>query len=333
MRIIIEGDFFDCQIIRDRIFLWDTYGWLDILDFRNAIYDLAKEYKNNFEFIIQKEAVHAYVIASLRMIGGIFPIDSVYMGNHLYTATESGLYQRYIPKGRRIVDLPKGRVKKLTDLRFKELSARPGMLAMAGASEGLFELYDPNKYRITKSGHRVIPVGKGIYSVSRSYSKVAWYDAQDIISINKDGNLKRYIFNSSSKVDSSGKILRNYIKQDVIGGHSHPRLPPPSRLYDDLREVYVWKLVREGGDHEYHFAMRNFKEPVVIASKPRRFLFGHFGMAAESRKELVVVHNDSSVVRVEGPITRSRIVSGFGKKNGLLVIVSNDNVTITDCND
>ena len=41
--------------------------------------------------------------------------------------------------------------------------------------------------------------------------------------------------------------------------------------------------------------------------------------------------NDFKVKRIEGPITRARVVSGFGKKNGLLVIVCKDQVIISDC--
>lgn len=329
MRIIVQGDFYDCQVIRDRVFLWDTYGVLMVLDIRQTMYNLIKEHGNRFEFTIHKDTVDNFVISTLRIKGGIFPVDSAYMGEHLYTATESGLYRRYIQEGERIAELPKGLAKKLIDIRFMELATKTDMMAMAGASEGLYELYNPRKYRITKSGHEVAEIEKGIYSVNRTFSKAVWYDKQDIISVNKEGYHYRCRYNATSKTDVNGRILRNYIKQDLIGEQNLLMLPAPEAVPDNSREVYTL-LTDNNGDVTYQFVMRRFEKPVKISSKPRKFLFGGFGMAAEARKELVVVRKDGVVKRVEGPITRSRVVSGFGKKKGLLVIVRNEHVIITD---
>ena len=42
MRIIIQGDWFDCQVIRDRVFLWDCDGYLVDFDWCEEIdaYDI-----------------------------------------------------------------------------------------------------------------------------------------------------------------------------------------------------------------------------------------------------------------------------------------------------
>lgn len=331
MKIIIQGDWFDCQVIRDRIFLWDTYGFLRVLDIRRSIFGLVKEHDHKTELSIHKDIVDKFVISSLHIKGGIYPVDSAYMDGHLYTATESGLYRRYLQKGESISEMPKGLARKLIDIRFLELSAKSDMIAMAGASEGLFELYNTRKYRITKSGHGANEVSKGIYSVIKTYTKSAWYDRHDIISVNREGNQYRARFNANTKPDASGKILRNYIKQDLIEEFNVKMLPIRQTNLFESREVSLNIQIDERGTKEYHFLMRHFEKPVKIAGKPRRYVFGDFGMSAESKQEQVVVRNDGTVKRIEGPITRSRVVSGFGKKNGLLVVVCNDHVLITDC--
>ena len=331
MRIIRQGDWFDCQVIRNRVFLWDTYGCLMVLDIRQAVYELIKAHGYKIEFSIHKDTVDKFIISSLRMKGGIYPVDSAYMGDHLYTATESGLYRRYLQEGESIAELPKGLAQKLIDIRFLELTAKADMIALSGASEGLFELYNPRKYRITKSGHETNEVSKGIYSVKKTYTKSAWYDRHDIISINQEGIQYRSRFNTSTKADASGKILRNYIKQDLIGDINERMLPARQTNPFELREVFLDILIDLRGNKEYQFMMRHFEEPVKIAGKPRKYVFGGFGMAAESRQEQVVVTKDGVVKRIDGPITRSRVVTGFGKRNGLLIVVRKDHVMITDC--
>ena len=331
MKIVIHGDWFDCQVIRDRIFLWDTYGCLRVLDIRQRVYDLIKEHGYQINVSIHKDALDKFVISTLRIKGGIYPVDSAYMGDHLYTATETGLYRRYLQEGNNIAEMPKGLVRKLIDIRFLELTAKSDMIAMAGASEGLFELYNPRKYRITKSGHEINEVGKGIYSVIRTYTKAAWYDKHDIISVNQEGNQYRSRFNTNTKPDASGKILRNYIKQNLIGELNARMQSVRQTNQFESREVFLNIQIDERGTKEFHFLMRHFEEPVKIAGKPRRYAFGAFGMAAESKQEQVVVCKNGAVKRIDGPITRSRVVSGFGKRNGLLVVVRNDHVMITDC--
>ena len=330
MRLIIQGDWFDCQVIRDRIFLWDTDGQMVVLDLRQAVYGLKIQYGYKFEYTLHRDLVYKFIISLVRIKGGIYPIDSAYMGNHLYTATEAGLYRRYLQEGNRIAEMPKGLSKKLIGLRFQALSAKTNTMAMAGGSEGLFELYNPLKYRITKSGHKAEEIEKGIYSVNRTFSKAVWYDKQDIISINKEGSHYRSSFTVNKKVDENGKILRNYIRQNLIGAPGMRMLPSPIAYQKDSREVFTL-ITDNDGVVSYQFVMRSFKNPITIAGKPRKYLFGEFGMAAESKTEQIVVGKKGAVTKIEGPITRSRVVSGFGKKNGLLVVVRRDHVLITDC--
>lgn len=331
MRLIIQGDWFDCQVIRDRIFLWDTDGWLVVLDLRQTVYELQKKHGHSFEYTLHKDIVNKYIISTVRIKGGIYPLDSAYMGNHLYTATEAGLYRRYLQEGNRIVEMSNGLSRKIIGLRFQELSAKTDTMAMAGGSYGLFELFNPLKYRITKSGHKAEEIEKGIYSVNRTYSKAVWYDKQDIISINNDGSHYRNSFTVNKKISGDGKILRNYIRQNLIGEPEVRLLPAPNVLQNDSREVYT-VITDVNRVVTYQFMMRHFSEPINISSKPRKYLFGEFGMSAESKKEQVIVGKAGTVKRIEGPITKSRVVSGFGKKNGLLVVVLNDHVMITDCN-
>ena len=155
--IIIQGDRFDCQVIRDRVFLWDTDGWLIVIDIRPMIYELQRDHGQVFEYTIHRDVVSKYIISTVRIKGGIYPLDSAYIGNHLYTASESGLYRSYLQEGNRIAEMTKGLSKKLIGLRFQELSPKIDTVAMASGSYGLF---DPLKYMITKSWHEAKEVKK-----------------------------------------------------------------------------------------------------------------------------------------------------------------------------
>lgn len=342
MRIIIQGDFYDCQLIRGRLFLWNTYGELFVMDIRQEVKDLYERYGKNFEYTVHKDIVGKFVVSSLRIKGGIFPLDSAYMGDHLYTATESGLYKRYLQDGVKISDFSKGKAKKLIDIRFMELSAKPNMMAMAGASEGVFELYNPRVYRVTKSGHQAKEVEKGIYSVMRTYSKSVWYERQNIASESDNGKLFLYRYRTGNQLDEGGKRLRNYIRQESLQVNYMPILPAGNGVEDGKliampvpdenpqlsKRVYVYKT-----ENMYSFSMFADSEFAAIAGKPRRFLFGEFGIAAETKNELVIIKTDQKVLRINGPITRARVVSGFGKKNNLIAAVCSDYVLISDCED
>lgn len=56
---------------------------------------------------------------------------------------------------------------------------------------------------------------------------------------------------------------------------------------------------------------------------------GAFGTVTESKKEVLVELKNGSIIRFEGPITRSRILSGKSKKD-LLMIVFDDRIEVTD---
>lgn len=340
MRIIIEGDFFDCQVIRDRFFLWDTYGVLRVLDLRNTLKDISHKNGGNIVFTLHKEVGEKYVISTLRIKGGIYPLDSAYMGEHLYTATESGLFRRYLPEGEKIIDVSKGISKKLIDVRFIELSPQPNMMAMAGAEEGVFELYNPKKYRITKSGHEPKNQENGIYSVNRTFSKSVWYEKDNIANISNNGSFYLCHYRTNKQPDDQGRRLRTYLKQEALVDKLVLSLPAAVDVGKKetqkketggiSRAIHIYAVENKEHQFSYGFATPFHPEPVIIASKPRRYLFGEFGTAAEAKKEVVVLSRKRGEIRINGPITRARVVSGFGGKNNLLITVCSDYVLITD---
>lgn len=344
MKIIIQGDFYDCQFIRNRFFLWDTYGWLSVMDVRAEIQDIINNHGWQFEYTINKAVVNKLMVASLRLKGGIFPLDSAYMGNHLYTATETGLYRRYLQNGTRIVELSQGLAKKLIDVRFVELAAQSNIMAMAGLSEGVFELYNPRVYRITKSGHQPKEVEKGIYSVIRTSSKSVWYENNNIGSVSNEGLPFLCRYRTKVQPGEDGRILRTYVRQEEQPQKWVPRLQDKSHQQhnqaivpeisgDTSQMVFVHEIEDLNHTVNYCFCTSSHRDHIKLNGKPRRFLHGSFGLAAETKRELIIVRNDNKIVRVEGPITRARVVSGFGKKDNLLVVVCSDHVMITDCND
>ena len=346
MKIILKGDFYDCQIIHGRVFLWNTWGQLFVFDIRPIIDQCVKDAGGKDTVLeIEKNHLMHFCVASVNVKGGIFPLDSAYMDNHLYSATESGLYKRYIQVGKRISDFSKGRAFPISRIPFYNIAIGDGYMGLAGKEEGLFELYNEKRYRISKYGRPAKMAGKGIYSVHRDYSSYVWYEKRNLFSRNERGYSYEYLYRLSQKSDNTGKYLRTYYKrlEDLRYNSSSIMMlpsPEPSKQIIDHKEKDSKPLLNEykirsitpkldPQKTEFSFITKDLDVSISIGSKPRRSFKANYGIVVESKKEVVIVRPNGEVIRIPGPVTRTRNAKdSFGRD--YLIVVLNDNVLIDD---
>lgn len=346
MKIILKGDFYDCQIIRGRVFLWNTWGQLFVYDIRENLKECIEKTKGqDAVLVIQNGVLDKFLVATVNVKGGIYPLDSAFMGNHLYTSTETGLFKRYIQTGKGMYDFSKGKAMPIFRVPFYNIAVGDNYMALAGKEEGVFELFNDKRYRISKDGHPVKMVANGLYSVNRSYSNHVWYDDKNIISKDDSGQSYLFQYRVSLKSDNVGRYLRTYLKRSeneltitsgirMLPSFESVKLEGKRRIEDQefLRQDMSKKRTQSLNTSrmEYRFIADGYNKAIIsIGSKPRRNFKAGYGVVVESKKEVVIVKSDGNVIRIPGPITRARNVKdSFGKD--YLTVVLNDSVIIDD---
>lgn len=312
MNIVLTADFYDCQVKGGLIYLWDTWGKVIVVDIRELVTDLQKRSGPFIEIELNKELINKHIIYVDDVSGGVFPIDTAFMGRFLFTATESGLYKRYVEEKRLKRKEQKRKSSKLLDIRLYELaSGANGVMAIAAGKEGVLELYNPKKMRISKWSHSLQKeIRDGIYLVHGKDSRSVMYEQQNILSSDKKGNLYRLSFLPSRNPRSGERMLRSYQNTKVL---------------NDIPSILNFTQQKQQAD-----GVKNLPAPVSTTGKIRKRLEGKFGLAFSSKKNVFVDLGNNGVKVINGPITRCRIGSGFGAFNNLLIIVLDDRVEITD---
>lgn len=312
MKIILTDDFFDCQVRNGLIYLWDTLGMLIIVDIRQLVLDQQKHYRGNITFELNRELINNYTIYAENVEGGIFPMDTIFVGNHLYTATETGLYKRYINGKEKRRQVSKNMSKKLLGMRLFELASGINeTMAMAAGKEGVLEMYNPNKMRVSKWSH---PLEKeieyGIYLVHKNDSRSVMYEEQDILSIGKTGVYYRMNFRPIRKTGKKDVLIRAYKNTKEIKD-----IPAVLRIPEEKKQ-----LIEE----------KKLPVTLTVSTQIRKRLDGQYGVAYVSKQQVVADTIQYGIKTIWGPITRCRTGSGFGGRNNLLITVLDDRVEITD---
>lgn len=353
MKIILQGDYYDCQVRGDRFFVWDMWGNLFVVDLRDDMVERLVKGGFRQEIEYKQEVVIRHIQAGTRIRGGMYPHDSSFVGSYLYTATESGLYKRYIDSGGRRVAIDTGKATKILGVQLFELAnGQNQLMAMAGGREGVFEMYNPSMTRIVKEGKLENDLSTRIYSVNKSYAMSVWYEGQNIVSSDHEGHSKISIFEKTERHGLSGPMQRIYLKTEKLERYERARLTGrtqnkhtralshivedehlPSKNVPTLPEATlgpgeIYQDERQG--EECWVKFQGIPKEFGLKGNLRRAMRGSFGYVAETKKEVLVVLKNGREIRITGPITRSRVVSGLRGRRNLLVVVLNDRIEITD---
>lgn len=178
---IIVGEFLDCQLVKDVLFLWDFNGDVISIDYQK-IMDL---YKENGKCYLQSDAI---MFCKTNNPTSDLPIDTFVMQGNIYLSTESGLYRGYAlnSKGKNRFS---SRPAKIWDAKVLAISKKEKspILALSAGSDGLFEL-NLSMYK----SQNLQNIDKNITKVSDLHSNYAYYRGIDIdsISCNKSWTAK-----------------------------------------------------------------------------------------------------------------------------------------------
>lgn len=185
LKITVQGDFWDCQIYRGRLYLWYTdgsigvYKWDSLIEetFKNEVDELVlqcaftrgdylygddlfllfedSEIKdalfNKFakvpctDLSINPEKLKKFELSRQDNPVLELPTDTCIYGNTLFTLTDSGIYSASVHRQGMKFGVST-RPKKLWDCPLLSIKANRNALAMAGGDEGVFELHLDNYY-------------------------------------------------------------------------------------------------------------------------------------------------------------------------------------------
>ncbi|MDZ8184030.1 MAG: hypothetical protein RMX96_04105 [Nostoc sp. ChiSLP02] len=221
LKLIIEGDFWDCQIYRNRLYLWymdgsvGVYRWDDIISsiFKDKIDDILVKsafiegdylYKLNNQPILNDSEIKNLLLKKIKKlsaknllisnkklknfeysrqdnIANDLPTDTEIYNNTLFVITDSGLIASAIHRQHTKYGVST-RSQKLWDCPLLSISASKNTIGMAAGDEGAFELHLNNyNYGIESLG--LEEVDNKVYRVSNRHSSlVNWAFASLYIS-------------------------------------------------------------------------------------------------------------------------------------------------------
>ena len=331
MNIYIKGDFFDCQIHKGKLYIWDTWGFLYVFNWQALL--MSAERTDGNDLIISQGLLRRYEYSSVKMKGGIFPMDSAFVENHLFTATESGLYRRYIPEGsKRMTRFREGRSRNLLEgVRVLSLSVNQmgGTLAISAGNEGLLEWYDKDKYSVTKQKKKI---DLDLYKVRKTPSLSSSYLSKGLFSTD-DAITPIFCYYQEKRIREgiSRSMLRAYTREQM-------ELVQNSQMYwAEGNEIYA--LSEHSIDS---FAVTGNTQNMIVrsgsiylhqapAQRVRKAASASFGHVLDYKTKLTVTSKDGLYTHtIEGPITRWRILKSRKPDSDLLVVVLDDQIRITD---
>ncbi|MGN7811452.1 hypothetical protein [Flavobacterium sp. 22076] len=236
IKISIDGDYLDCQIYRDRLYLWTFNGELKVFNWSEMVYSLSKNhndkialqfcfldgnflYKNNLKMLFEDQEFNQLLINKFNLLfkeiyhisekksnsflygqqetpGKYLPTDTEIYSNNLYFITEKGLFQSSAHRKEKKYPVS-SKPNKIWDCNLLSLKANKyPQLSLSGGSEGLFEL-DINNF---KTWNRKTPK-----LISSKHSSFANYAYQSIY--------------NSSLIDKSFMSLYELKNQNVINDY------------------------------------------------------------------------------------------------------------------
>lgn len=303
-KISIKGDFFDCQLHRGYLYLWDMDGMLSVYSWQNILNELE---------VVRRSIINIKRLDAVReglpvfVPGGLFPTDTAFIDGYLYTATESGLYRGSAINGtyRKSKYFTSSRPQKIWDYVPLSLAVnyRRGQMAISTGEEGLYEL---NHSSIKTTGLKKKVKKVGIYTVSPKNIIRSRYVKDSIFS--SDVSQKRHIFEFKIKKEGAG-YSRQYVHEYGMDDNMLEKALSFSgdRTFSSLSRVTSQGL-------ELYPLYRNQKKlrkkPIVKLSKTKHKLLSvesvSSGNVVETDKGLLVLLKNNESFEVSQLVTRWR---------------------------
>lgn len=323
MKYIIKGDFYDCQLHKGLLYLWDMDGYLSLYNW--------EEIKHVIGMVPGGDIVYCNIKALQRfrkglpveVKGGLFPTDTAFVGRYLYTAMESGLY-----RGQAIIDAYKksryftsSRPNKVWDCPPLSLTSNQSGLQLA-ISTGEDGLYEINLSKDVKT-QGLKKVEANIFSVSNKKAIRSRYVKNSSI-YSTDENLDKY-FHEFIISRSNGVLVRTYtkdydfnsiVKDKWASLSGTTSLSSISRITNTGVEVYPIYRNQQSIRQTPRIEMKGTKKKLLLVEPVSS------GIIIEYENGLMLLNRQGKeIVKVNTPVTRWRWLQDSNNKNLLFVIL------------
>lgn len=171
----IIGEFIDVQLHKDKLYLWNFEGEVNIVDF-DAYIRTANRVRDPLSLN------ETLLLKKFSTPGSSLPIDTYIMQNNLYFATDDGVYKGYVQNRKEDKFLLSLKPKKIWDARVFTISKKTGLqfLSFAAGDDGLYEL---NLSKLEMVGAKAIE--KNIFMINSQPSHFARYSNLNIESFSR----------------------------------------------------------------------------------------------------------------------------------------------------
>lgn len=171
----IIGEFIDVQLHKDKLYLWNFEGEVNVVDFE-AYIRAANRVK---EPLLLNEVI---LLDKFSTPGTSLPIDTYILQNNLYFATDDGVYKGYVQNRKEDKFLLSLKPKKIWDARVFTITKKSNsqLLSFASGDDGLYEL---NFSKLEMVG--VKSVEKNIFLINSQPSHFARYSNLNIESFSR----------------------------------------------------------------------------------------------------------------------------------------------------
>lgn len=250
LKISIKGDYYDCQIYRGRLYLWDFDGSLKVYDWTSIIQSLIKKetdkialtfsfldgnylYKSSLielfkdkdfkqlllkkfkrvedkTFEISQKKLTKFLIGEQDTPTGILPTDTEIYSNKLYFIHEKGLFSSSAHRGKSEKYLVSSRPVKLWDCNL--LSIKANKYPQIALSGGDEGLFELNTSRAQPENLKRVESKKPIYQVSNEHSSFSNYSYMNIYnsSLVKDSFLATFKWDAKLQITGQMDVTRNF---------------------------------------------------------------------------------------------------------------------------
>lgn len=250
LKISLKGDFYDCQIYRGRLYLWDFEGALKVYDWTSIVQSLVKketdkialtfsfldgnylyksslielfkdkDFKNlllkkfkrveNKTFEITKKQLVKFQIGEQESPTGILPTDTEIYSNQLYFIHEKGLFSSSAHRTKTQKYLVSSRPTKLWDCNL--LSIKANKYPQIALSGGDEGLFELNTSRAQPENLKRVESKKPIYQISNEHSSFSNYSYLNIYntSLIKESFLATFKWDAKLQPSGHLDVARNF---------------------------------------------------------------------------------------------------------------------------
>lgn len=371
LKITIQGDFWDCQIYRGRLYLWYTdgsigvYKWDALVEtgLANRIDNLVIKcaftrgdylYENTLNMLfkdldVKEVLLRKFLKASDEHLSisskGLqefelsrqnnpiqeLPTDTCIYNNTLFIIADSGIYSASVHKGTKFG--VSSRPKQLWDCPLISVKAGYNALAMAGGDEGVFELYLKNYEGNFSDLKRV---EDRIYNISDQHSSLVNWSFASLYSSSyvDSGFLAAFDWDKSQ----TGRYKRKFnriIPDSVIFNKAGFSWGSAEKIYlANSNTIEVVKYVQSSVGSENKNPFQHL-ESVNFNESYGSIISGgiaYFGVIVESEHGISILRSDDTLITFPESVARWRVYPRSKRYENQLHIIYEDRLDIYSFN-